>query len=120
VKRLTRSRLLVCAAPCVAILVSETTWAQAAGEWRDSEQLWHSTCAYCHDGRVASQLLGERLSTQAVLGAARGAAQPMPSFTPSQVSDAELRALTDWIARQKRPPGEDPRAPRHATRQRSR
>ncbi|HTT02575.1 MAG TPA: cytochrome c [Steroidobacteraceae bacterium] len=115
-----RSRLLVYAALGVALLPCEHAWAQAAGEWRNSEQLWRSTCAYCHDGHVASQLLGERLTAQAVLGAARGAAQPMPSFTPSQVSDAELRALTDWIAHQKKPPADDQRAPRHATRQRAR
>jgi len=95
--------------------------AQSVGEWRNSEQLWRSTCAYCHDGRLASQLLGARLTAQAVLAAARAGPNSMPSFSASQVSDAELRALADWMSRQKKPATDDDgRSPRHAARQRSR
>ncbi len=94
--------------------------AQSAKE-RNGEQLWKGYCASCHDGKQATQLLGAGLTTQAIVAVTRSGVSSMPSFAPAQVSDAELLALADWISHQQKPADEDDeRAPRHATRQRSR
>ncbi len=108
----------------VLLLMCGAVHAQSAGEWRSSEQLWRSTCAYCHDDRIADELRGRQLAPAALTGAVRAGPRAMPAFAPSQISDAELDALADWLARQKRPVAEEKqrgeRVPRHGSRDRSR
>jgi len=108
----------------LSLLAAGAARAQSAGEWRSSEQLWRSTCAYCHNDHIASELRGTALAAGAIIGAVRAGPNAMPSFTPGQISDAELASLADWLIRQKRPAPPDPersdRIPRHATRDRGR
>ena len=86
----------------LAALASQAC-AQAAGQWKDSRQLWGATCGYCHDAGLAPRLLGLNLPPAAIRSAVRSGPGGMPQFTPSQISDAELRALADWLNRQPPP-----------------
>ena len=95
--------------------------AQSAGEWASSEQLWSRTCGYCHNGSLAAELRGAGSPRAAIIGAVRSGPGAMPAFAPSVVSDAELGALADWLAAQKKPASDDrARRPRHGSRQRQR
>lgn len=68
------------------------------------EAIWRATCGYCH-GSVpgAPQLRGIGLPEEAVVTAARHGAPGMPVFHASEISDADLRALAQWIAHQPAP-----------------
>jgi mono/diheme cytochrome c family protein len=107
-----------------AALACSLTWAQSAGEWGSSEQLWRETCRYCHDNRVARELRGAGLSPQAIVAAVRAGPKAMPSFAPSEISDQELEQLAKWVSSQKPPVSQSidraSRASRHGSRERSR
>ena len=77
--------------------------AQAAGQWRDSRQVWDVTCGYCHGASLAPPLLGARPDPALTRFAVRHGPGAMPSFTPTQISDAELKALADWLQTQPAP-----------------
>lgn len=110
-------------ASAAAWLACGAARAQSAGEWGSSKQLWHETCGYCHDDRIAGELRGAGLTPQAIVTAVRNGDKAMPAFTPSQISDKELEQLAQWVTSQKAPvprPNDRSRVPRHSTRQRSR
>jgi mono/diheme cytochrome c family protein len=108
----------------LALALSATTaaCAQSAGEWRSSRELWHDTCGYCHNDRVARELRGTTISAELIISAVRSGPGGMPTFAPSAVSDAELRQLAQWIATQRKPAGPEAdratRSPRHTSRER--
>jgi mono/diheme cytochrome c family protein len=87
---------------CITVLAMAAQ-AQSAGQWRDSEQLWQATCAYCHAGvpgaDVGPPLRGRDLPAPLVVHWARYGGKGMPAFLPSQVSDRELDQLALWLAR---------------------
>ncbi len=108
----------------MAWLACASTYAQSAGEWGSSEQIWRETCRYCHDNGVARELRGAGLSPQAIVTAVRTGPRAMPSFTPSEISDQELEQLAEWVAQQKAPSTRSidraTRASRHGSRERRR
>jgi|GEM_PF-4554161 len=68
------------------------------------DAIWRATCGYCH-GSVpgAPELRGIGLSEEAVVTVARQGAPGMPVFHASEISDADLRVLARWIAKQPTP-----------------
>ncbi|HTW38254.1 MAG TPA: cytochrome c [Steroidobacteraceae bacterium] len=106
----------------VACLLATAARAQSAGEWRSSHELWRRTCGYCHNDRVARELRGTGISAPLLISAVRSGPGGMPSFAPSEVSDAELEQLAQWIAAQRKPPAPEPdrsaRTARHGSRER--
>ncbi len=105
-------------------LYAAAAHAQSAGEWASSAKLWRDTCGYCHDGKLAPELRGAGVSTQAIASAVRRGPNAMPTFAPSEISDQELQQLAEWIQAQPKPvppqPSESERTVRHGTRQRTR
>jgi mono/diheme cytochrome c family protein len=85
-------------------LAAGTAAAQSAGQWQGPPQLWRALCGYCHGAGVAKQLLGARLPSAVIAEIVRQGLPQMPAFMPTQVSDAELGALAEWISRSEPPP----------------
>jgi cytochrome c553 len=106
----------------LALAATGAARAQSAGEWRSSRELWHDTCGYCHNDRVARELRGTGIPAKLLISAVRSGPGGMPSFAPSMVSDAELQQLAQWIAAQRKPAGGEAdraaRTPRHTSRER--
>ncbi len=118
------ARGLAIALALALAVCSAAARAQSAGEWATSAQLWRATCADCHDGKLAPELLGAALSAQAIVSAVRRGPSAMPTFAPSEIGDRELALLAEWIRAQPKPvpasTDESERTARHATRQRTR
>ena len=108
-----------CAVLAVALLATAAARAQSAGEWRSSRELWRETCGYCHNDRLARELRGTDIAARVLISAVRSGPGGMPSFAPSQVSDAELEQLAHWLAAQPNPSTSDTdRTARHGSRER--
>jgi mono/diheme cytochrome c family protein len=86
------------------LLASGPAAAQSAGQWQGSEHLWRAVCSYCHGAGVGLQLLGAKLPASVIVEFTRKGLKQMPPFAPTQISDAELVALADWISRSEPPP----------------
>lgn len=71
--------------------------AQARGEWRGPEHIFTSTCFYCHTTGVGPVLTGRKLEREYVFSRVREGFGPMPAFKPSELDDAELEALWQWL-----------------------
>ncbi len=91
-----RGRLAAVAAMC-AILFPGLGWAQAAGQWRDAQQMYASTCAYCHGAGVAVELRGSGLPPEYIATVIRNGLRAMPAFRPSDFNDADIAALVEMI-----------------------
>jgi mono/diheme cytochrome c family protein len=86
------------------VLVSSTAAAQSAGQWQGPAHLWRALCSYCHGAGVAQQLLGAKLPAAVIVEFTRKGLQQMPGFAPTQINDAELAALAEWISKSEPPP----------------
>jgi mono/diheme cytochrome c family protein len=70
--------------------------------WAGSEQIWRSTCGYCH-GLGAPELRGAGLPPSLIVQFARRGAPGMPPFHESEIADADLKRLAEWISAQPKP-----------------
>lgn len=65
---------------------------------RPPEQIYAKVCGYCHGRNVGPVLLGRHLSPPLIKFIARHGQNGMPAFRPSEITPAELDALTNWIS----------------------
>jgi mono/diheme cytochrome c family protein len=98
--RVLRSGVPVLIAACAALLAPAAARAQAAGEWRDPEHLYDSSCTFCHDTGVGPTLKGAGWPKEYVALRLRLGFKAMPAFKPSEISDREIEALAAWLAAQ--------------------
>ena len=68
-----------------------------------SAAVWAGSCTYCHDQGVAPPVFGLGLPAAAIAAVVRGGLSGMPAFNPSELTDAQLHSLADWVARQPAP-----------------
>jgi mono/diheme cytochrome c family protein len=94
-----------------ALLWSGSGRAQQAVPQKNPESIWHSSCAYCHEGGVAHPILGAHLSTVVITQIVRSGVGAMPPFHPSEISPAQLQELALWVNRQPAPKGVPGRVP---------
>jgi mono/diheme cytochrome c family protein len=85
-------------------LASGTAAAQSAGQWQGPPHLWRALCGYCHGTGVAKQLLGAERPAAVIVDVVRRGLPQMPQFAPTQISDAELAGLAQWISVSEPPP----------------
>jgi mono/diheme cytochrome c family protein len=74
---------------------------QALGEVqppRGPEQIYDTTCGYCHGRNVGPILLGRNLPADTIKHITRHGQNGMPTFRPTEISPAELDALATWIS----------------------
>jgi mono/diheme cytochrome c family protein len=65
---------------------------------RTPEQIYDTTCGYCHGHNVGPIIKGRKLPAVAVETFVRTGSGAMPAFKPTEISDAELKALAKWIS----------------------
>jgi mono/diheme cytochrome c family protein len=92
----------------LGLLLAASAAAQSAGEWRGPGHIWQSLCGYCHGHGVSLPLLGAKLPASAITQITRHGLKAMPAFAPTQIGDAELAALAEWISRAQPPPAAAP------------
>ncbi len=80
-----------------AMVLPHLGWAQAAGQWRDAQQMYAQTCAYCHGAGVAVELRGSGLPREYIAAVIRNGLRAMPAFRPSDFNDADIAALVEMI-----------------------
>lgn len=101
--------------PAMAVLAcaiaSPVAMLSASDAQRSAEQIYATRCAYCHDaGGWGTRALAKRMpEDQALLlqrsdlpaaytkYVVRRGLRSMPAFNPSELTDAELDALADWL-----------------------
>ena len=87
----------------LALSVSVPAMADTVAKVRPPEAIYAKVCGYCHATRVGPVLLGRDLPLDYVMMTVRSGRNAMPSFRPSEISNAELAGLAHWIAHSKAP-----------------
>lgn len=64
---------------------------------RSPERLYREVCARCHEARIGPPLLGRGWHPLAVEAMVRGGRRAMPAFRESEISRAELTALSAFL-----------------------
>lgn len=98
------------AAPAAALSVDPAAAARPAGD-RSGARLAQNTCFQCHGLGVAPDLRRQVLDYATFHRVARHGLNAMPAFRETEISDAELRAVYDYIASRRVAPGEKPPLP---------
>lgn len=73
---------------------------------RPPERVYAVTCGYCHGHNVGPIILGRRIPAATVQAMVRGGRGAMPAFRPTEITNAELAALSRWIEKSKANPKE--------------
>lgn len=55
-------------------------------------------CGYCHGAKVAPVILGLNIPPVAIQTIVRSGMGAMPAFRPTEISDADLKRLSEWIS----------------------
>lgn len=98
------SALAISAMAIVGFLAVPAPSAAEQKAARAPEQIYGSTCKFCHGHmlapgvRVAPDLLGRKLDPDMIKSFVRMGPGAMLSFRESDISDRELDALARWIA----------------------
>lgn len=85
-------------------LASATFAAQKLGEVqpeRSPEVVYAKVCGYCHGKNVGPIILGRQLPAEAITLIARSGQNGMPAFRPTEITAAEMDALSKWISASK-------------------
>lgn len=62
------------------------------------EGTYSRTCGYCHGTNVGPILLGKGYPPEAITYMVRNGKGAMPAFRPTEISEAELQALSKWVS----------------------
>jgi len=73
---------------------------------RPPETVYKQTCGYCHGANVGPVIRGRGLEPDAIKYMVRHGLNGMPAFRPTEISDAELAAVAEWIKASKADPKE--------------
>lgn len=73
---------------------------------RPPEAVYAKVCGYCHGHNVGPVIRGRSLPPEMIRHLVRSGMGAMPPFRPTEITDAELAALADWISRSKSDPKE--------------
>lgn len=88
--------------PSPTVIPPTATATPAKGDPAEGAKFWPTLrCSRCHgpnaEGRSGPQLAGTGLTFDQVLLQVRTGADPMPAFTPDEVSDAQVRHIHAWL-----------------------
>ena len=73
---------------------------------RDPEFLYDRACGYCHGHNVGPLIRGRQLPAAVVAAIVRSGNGAMPAFRPTEITNAELTALAQWIEQSEADPAE--------------
>lgn len=89
--------VVMIAVPALAQVGAQQTLGEVQAP-RTPEQVYAKVCGYCHGRNVGPVILGRHLPADAIKSIARHGQNGMPAFRPSEITPAELDALTAWIS----------------------
>lgn len=75
-------------------------------EPRSPQFIYDRTCGYCHGHNVGPIILGRDLPASVVSAFVRTGNGAMPAFKPTEITDEELQALSEWISASEGDPDE--------------
>lgn len=92
--------LAVAAGLATIVMVNGAARAQATYEVqpRAPEYLYARTCGYCHGHNVAPIIRGRNLPAPVIAALVRSGQGAMPAFKPTEITNAELQALAEWLS----------------------
>lgn len=86
------------AAAAIGMSVAASAQASYEVEPRDPQFIYDRTCGYCHGHNIGPIILGRNLPAPVISAIVRSGNGAMPAFKPTEITDAELAALAEWIS----------------------
>lgn len=75
--------------------------AQAAGQWKDEQQVWQKICSHCHETGIGPIIKGRGLTPAYYIKVVRNGQRAMPAFRASDIDNATLEKLANSLAASK-------------------
>jgi mono/diheme cytochrome c family protein len=77
--------------------------AQVAGHWKDPDEVYEKICKHCHDTGIGPELKGKKYSAQLTFAMVRVGPGAMPAFRQTDIDDAMLKKLGEWLQKSEAP-----------------
>lgn len=92
------SVLLVILVGMSGFAAAENTGLNSGDNWKTGAQIYAQICAYCHEGQVAPLIRNRDLPKDYIRSVVRHGNRAMPSFRLSEIDDASLLKLADYVS----------------------
>jgi mono/diheme cytochrome c family protein len=86
-------------------LVANNAWAEsqdgsgAAFTWKDGTEVYAKVCGHCHETKVGPVIRGRDLPAAYIRSIVRNGLRAMPSFRSSEIDDASLEKVAEYISK---------------------
>jgi mono/diheme cytochrome c family protein len=67
--------------------------------WKDGAQVYAKVCGYCHEAQVGPTIRGRALPALYIRSVVRNGLRAMPAFRATEIDDASLEKLADYISK---------------------
>ena len=97
--------LLLAVALVAALAAADISTAEApqaastASGWRSGKEVYDDVCGHCHETGVGPMIRGRQLPAAVVTVFARNGSRAMPAFRASEIDDAALAQLADFVSK---------------------
>lgn len=95
-KKKSRRSAKLCAAVAM-LLAAGVALADGSGNWKDGKEVYDKTCGYCHDKGIGPTIKGLGIAAADIKKTVRSGKKAMPSFRATEIDDAALAKVADYI-----------------------
>ncbi len=85
---------------CIGIpvmLFASVAIADGSGRWQSGQEAYDKVCSYCHDRGIGPVIKGPGKSPDVIRIMARSGNRAMPAFRQSEIDDATLLKIAEYI-----------------------
>jgi 4-cresol dehydrogenase (hydroxylating) cytochrome subunit len=80
-----------------AMLLASAAVADGSGQWQSGQEAYSKVCGFCHERGIGPVIKGTGKSPDLIRMVVRGGNRAMPAFRQSEIDDATLNKIADYI-----------------------
>lgn len=85
---------------CIGIpvmLLANAASADGSGKWQSGKEAYSKVCAFCHERGLAPVIKGTGKSPELIRILVRAGNRAMPAFRPTEIDDATLARIAEYL-----------------------
>jgi 4-cresol dehydrogenase (hydroxylating) cytochrome subunit len=85
---------------CIGVpvmLLTSAAIADGSGQWQSGQEAYSKVCGFCHERGIGPVIKGTGKSPDLIRMVVRSGNRAMPAFRQSEIDDATLSKIADYI-----------------------
>ena len=79
------------------ILIAGAAFADGSGQWRSGQEAYNKVCGFCHERGIGPVIKGKGKKLDLIRMVVRSGNRAMPAFRQSEIDDATLAKIAEYI-----------------------